>query len=403
MTTEALIFFGALLVLAAASGYGVARVLGSRKKAVPTAVPESEYFRGLRYLVDEQPDRAIEVFTRLLVVDSETLETHFALASLFRRRGETERAIRIHQNIIARPELAREDKERALFALGEDYLKAGLLDRAEALFRESASVATMRASSLENLVSIYEQQKDWQQAIKCREAIAASSGIGRDPVIAHYHCELARKALDRNSLQEARAELRKARAADQAGVRGLLMRAQLANTQQDFRTERRLLLRVIEKRPEFARLAISRLGASFRASDDKAGLEKALQKLLGRQPQLSLTIAHAAILDRQMDDEVSQRCFREYLRSDRILGAILEALTAREEGRPGPERPEAVRQIRLALRRLALDGPRFGCLECGYTGREMQWRCPGCRTWDSTLPTANLKFESHLGSEGYIQ
>ncbi len=403
MTTDALIFFGVLLFAAAASGYWLARARPAKPPSSPPAAPQSEYFRGLRYLVDEQPDRAIEVFTKLLAVDSETLETHFALASLFRRRGETERAIRIHQNIIARPELAKADKERALFALGEDYLKAGLLDRAEALFRESAEIASLSAGAFKYLVEIYEQQKDWHQAIKCRQALATSAGARRDPVIAHYHCELAREALDRQQPQEARAELRKARDADPDGVRGLLMRAELARQQDDFRTERRLLLRIIEQRPEFARLAISRMGASFRAAGDKAGLEKALRKMLSRQPDLALKIAHAAVLDWQMDDAISQECFREYLRSDRMLGAILEALTAREEGQSGPDRPEAQRQIRLALRRIALDGPRYGCLECGYTGRELQWRCPSCRTWDSTLPTANLKFESHLGSEGYIQ
>ncbi len=402
MTTSAAVLFGVLLFIAVASGYLLARWQQGNKSAKTLVGPDAGYFRGLRYLVDEQPDKAIEVFTRLLEVDSSTLETHFALGNLFRRRGETERAIRIHQNIIARPELPGEVRERALFALGEDYQKAGLLDRAEKLFREVSHSRAMRSAALAQLVNIYEQQKDWQQAIDCRRSLIKGNRP-QDRIISHYYCELAEACLKANNLRGAREGLRQARSFNPGSVRGLFLRAELAERMDDQKLARRLLLKVLRESPQFAVPGFSRLVALLRNSGKAAEVPDVLKKLQSEQPELALPLAHAAILDRHMDDPVSLAAFRNYLRADRILGGILAALEARD-GRPeAAAEPEALRRIRMVLRRLALDGPRFGCLECGYESRALAWRCPSCRRWDSTRPTANLKFDSHLGSEGYIQ
>lgn len=403
MTPEATLLVGILLFVATASGYFIARYRGRGEGGAGGRTPDKRYLRGLRYLVDEQPDKAIEVFTKLLDVDSDTLEIHFALGNLFRKRGETERAIRVHQNIIARPELPRIERERALFALGEDYLKAGLLDRAEKLFLEVSATQALRTASYSNLVNLYEQQKDWEQAIKCRRQLTAAARAGGDAVTAHYYCELARERLDRDDAEAARKFLRKAKSENPDGVRGALMRAELAERCNDHKLARNLLMRVTETHPQFAVLAITRLASSCRVAGEEDKLPGHLEKLLGRSPDLLRPIAHAAILDRRIDDPVSLRCLTDYVRSDRILGAILEAMEAEASRERAISGPETLRRIRLVLRRLALDGPRFGCLECGFTSRSLEWRCPSCLAWDTTLPTANLKFDSHLGSSGYIQ
>jgi len=161
-----------LLPVAAASGWWVARhtelVSQARKKSSLT----SDYFKGLNYLVNEQPDKAIEVFIRVVEVDSETIETHLALGSLFRRRGEVDRAIRIHQNLIARPSLNREQRTQALLELGQDYMNAGLLDRAESLFLELVELDAHTVRALQLLADIYEQEKDWQACLDIVEQLS---------------------------------------------------------------------------------------------------------------------------------------------------------------------------------------------------------------------------------------
>ena len=151
-----------LLPLAAASGWLAARFEYRRNAAKQLDLP-SAYFQGLNFLLNEQPDKAIEIFIRVLEVNSDTVETHLALGNLFRRRGEVERAIRVHQNLIARPTLGKEQRSQALLEPGQDYFKAGLFDRAENLFLELAEIRAHSEQALALLRHIYQQEKEWEK------------------------------------------------------------------------------------------------------------------------------------------------------------------------------------------------------------------------------------------------
>src|SRR3972149_1945846 len=179
-----------LLPLAAASGWFVARLEQKRRVQKSLDLP-SAYFTGLNFLLNEQPDKAIEVFIRVLEVNSDTVETHLALGNLFRRRGEVERAIRIHQNLIARPTLDKEQRSHALMELGQDYFKAGLFDRAENLFLELAEIQAHSEQALKLLLHIYQQEKEWEKAIDVTRKLAPITGKIMDENIAHFYCELA--------------------------------------------------------------------------------------------------------------------------------------------------------------------------------------------------------------------
>jgi len=163
----------------------------------------SDYFKGINYLLNEQPDKAIEVFIKVLEVDQETVETHLALGNLYRRRGEVDRAIRIHQNLVARNTLSPEQRYEALLELGQDYLSAGLLDRAENLFKELAEASHYRVQALRQLIDIYEQEKDWDQAISCARQLERATGNQLGPVIAHYQCEQAEQLRERKEYKSA--------------------------------------------------------------------------------------------------------------------------------------------------------------------------------------------------------
>src|SRR6201996_8060250 len=159
-----------------------------------------DYLAGLDYLVTEQPDRALDMFLKLMDANADTIETHFALGALYRRRGEVERAIRIHQNLLAREALAPEHREQALLALAQDYLRAGLLDRAEALFLQVSEVPRLRASALSALRGVYERQHEWQQALDTYRLLARIKAAPPENVAAHYLCELASLAIERGEI-----------------------------------------------------------------------------------------------------------------------------------------------------------------------------------------------------------
>ncbi len=187
-----------------------------------------DYLTGLDYLVTEQPDRALDMFLKLMDANADTIETHFALGALYRRRGEVERAIRIHQNLLAREDLASEHREQALLALAQDYLRAGVLDRAEGLFQQVSEVARLRVSALDALRGVYERQHDWQQALGTYRQLARIKAAPARTVAAHYLCELASLAIERGDIDEARTLLRDAREEATPFPRAALLSAQIA-------------------------------------------------------------------------------------------------------------------------------------------------------------------------------
>ncbi|MGD8742665.1 MAG: lipopolysaccharide assembly protein LapB, partial [Granulosicoccaceae bacterium] len=218
-----------LLPVAAITGW----YFGRRERSAPRASTTnlaSDYFRGLNYLLNEEPDKAIEVFIQMVEVDNETVETHLALGNLFRRRGEVDRAIRIHQNIIARPVLSHQQRSLALYELGQDYMSAGLLDRAENLFGELVETGDYRVQALSRLLEIYEQEKDWQKAVSAATHLQQITGKPANKVVAQYYCELAEEAVLNADDKAAIRLLKKAHNVEKDCLRATLIEADIAMT-----------------------------------------------------------------------------------------------------------------------------------------------------------------------------
>ena len=221
MPTESTFLLAGLLVFAAAVGWFFARLPDFRRDERSESSIGADYLRGLNLVLNRQTDEALELFVQMARVDDETLETHFALGHLFRRRGEVDRAIRVHQNLLARPNLSETQRHQALFSLASDYLGAGLFDRAEKLFTELRSSPTMAESALRNLVDIYERQHDWNKAIEARRKLDSRTGE-KSVEVAHYHCELAESARRDGDMTSARRHLRNARRTASGTLRGAL-------------------------------------------------------------------------------------------------------------------------------------------------------------------------------------
>lgn len=385
-----------LLLFAVAAGLGwyFARRSAERRFAGGPRQVSAEYFQGLNYLLNEEPDKALEVFIRMVDMDADTVDTHFALGALFRRRGETERAIKVHQNLVARPDLPREARARALNELAEDYFKAGLFDRAEQVYTQVARGTAQRAEGLRGLVRIYELQRDWEKAISAMDQLVAISRDASGAVVAHYCCELAQEAVARGDLNAARHWLKRAQGANRDSVRGAMMRANVAQREGDNRLAVRLFERALERDGGFLADVLPELRRSYAELGKPEAFERWLREALVRHPEWRPGVAFAAITDSNFDDPITRQCVADFISSNPILTDILETLRPTLEGDGGQE--AAVRRISRAMRRIAQASPRYRCSVCGFSGNVLYWQCPSCRTWDTTRPVTTFRFEAML-------
>ncbi|MGH8280344.1 MAG: lipopolysaccharide assembly protein LapB [Gammaproteobacteria bacterium] len=391
MTTDtaALIIFLAVAVVVLAAvliGWAWRNRRDSRFKFV-----SAEYFRGLNFLLNEQPDKALEVFIRVAQVDSDTVETHFALGSLFRRRGEVDRAIRIHQNLVARPNLSAEYRAQAVYELAQDYQRAGLLDRAESLLLELLDMPSHAEPALHALIMLYEQQKDWEQAIAMRRRLQSLTGVSQEKTIAQYYCELAQRALSGHDADLGRRLLKRAQSHDSASVRADLLLAQLAETAQQWERSREHYERVLEHEIRYATEILPALARVTLQTDGQASLEAIMQRLLHDNPKALANLAIAAILDAEMKDPVSRHCVADYLRTEPSLRGLYEMFTS-FAAHNDVEQAADMEPLRTAVRKLLQRGPRYRCEECGFRSRTLYWQCPGCKTWNSTMPFHEITF-----------
>jgi lipopolysaccharide biosynthesis regulator YciM len=389
MPTEATFLLAALFILAGASGWAFARYSDRDREGVRPARISADYIRGLNLVLNRRTDEALELFVQIAKVDDETLETHFALGHLFRRRGEVERAIRVHQNLLARPNLSEAQRHQALFALAEDYLGAGLFDRAEKLFAELRTSETMADEALERLVGIYEREREWQKAIEASRELEVLSGE-KSNRIAHFYCELAESARVAGDLAAARAYLKSSVRSESGALRGSLIRAVIATEEKDYVSAIRLLEQVIEHDRRFIPEVLPQLVECYRQTGQNAELDRFLRKLVERDPTIEHDLAHAAILGSITDNETLAACVRTFILNNEVLSEFVDpALLARAD--LGGQ--ESFGRIAAGLRKLALIGVRYRCGNCGYGTQRLIWHCPSCKTWESIRPVQGFRFE----------
>jgi Predicted N-acetylglucosaminyl transferase len=382
-------FLWLLLPVAAASGWMAAKRSSERKTGKCISDLKSAYFRGLNYLLCEQPDKAIEVFIRMVQVDHETVETHLALGNLFRRRGEVDRAIRIHQNLIARPTLSHEQRTHALFELGEDYMRAGLLDRAESLFLELIELDAYVVPALRHLVDIYQQEKDWDKAIFACRRLEEKASEPMGPVIAHHYCEQAELALRENKVELARGWVRSALKNDQNCARASLLEGNIELKEGNFAAALAAYKRVEEQDFEVFPEVIEPMQQCFRTLGDTEAMALYLEGVVRKNEGMSSVPVLANLIRRQQGDQKATAFIREQLRRrPSILGLerLIELNLAESEG--------VSRAVLLDLRdlteRLLARMPTYRCKQCGFSGRSMHWQCPGCKSWNSVKPVQDI-------------
>jgi len=378
-------WFFLLLPLAAASGWWAA--LRSAQGTRSGGSPDPAYFRGLNYLLDDQPDKAIDVFVKLAEMDTDTAEVQLALGALFRRRGEVDRAIRVHQGLMARNDLAKSLRSLALRELAQDYMRAGLFDRAERLFEELTEFRDHRRQALNCLLDIYQQEKDWRRCLETADRLQSMIGEPMGLSMAHYHCELAEEALRRGDDEGADACLRAALAADSGCVRATLLQARLALDRGE--AERAILLyhRIGDQGPRFLPEILPGLLEAFRGRPPSDMLED-LRALYRDHADGAILLALADAVERVEGRQPAIRLLVDYVAGHADLGAIERLLELRElpVAAEGAEALEMLRTLGRVVKHLRSRQPRYRCDHCGFVARRLHWQCPGCKSWSSILP-----------------
>ncbi|MCK7578953.1 MAG: lipopolysaccharide assembly protein LapB [Chromatiales bacterium] len=371
--------FFLLLPVAAASGWWLARRDLRRKiDVLPAAHPD--FLRGLNYLLEEQPDKAIDLFLRLTEVDSETAETHLALGSLFRRRGEVDRAIRLHQNLIERRHLGPELRGFALFELGQDYMSAGLLDRAEVLFQELVGLGLHSQRALQALREIYQRERDWGRCLEVAAQLEALTGQRLTVEIAHYHCELAEEARRRQDAAGAREQLSQVRRVESDCVRATMLEGFMALEDGDVAGAAALFKRVAERGPTYAPEILPALIESMeRLGEDVIAY---LETLAAGRAGPHLMLALGERVEQARGAEAALDLLADYLARWADLAVLERFLDLRARG-PDPD-GRAHRYARVALgvaRHLLQRQSVYQCEQCGFQARALHWQCPSCRSW----------------------
>ena len=354
------------------------------------ALPRT-YLTGLNFLLNEQPDKAIDAFIEAVKIDNQTVELHFALGSLFRRRGETDRAIRMHQNLIDRDDLSEEQRLQALSELGQDFLKAGLLDRAEAVFTQLRG-SRLNDFALKSLLDIYQQEKEWRKAIDITELLPHHEGPLWEKEVANFHCELASANLANSRFDEARSNLERALEMNRKSVRASMLLGDLNVAQGNDLAALDAWKRVESQNPVYLALVAERIMDAYRRMDQLEQGMQLLRSYLDSYPSLDLL---DAVFQWELQKEGPQAAYHlvreELRRNPTLLGLdkLLEAalLTAPMEQRTDIELVKGL--VHGHTRRVA----RYRCDACGFKARQFYWRCPACGGWETYPPKRTEEFD----------
>lgn len=366
-----------------ALGWMAARVdikqLLSESRRVP-----SSYFKGLNFLLNEQPDKAIEAFIEVVKVDPETIELHFALGSLFRRRGEVERAIRMHQNLLDRNDLPQEFREDALYELAQDYFKAGLLDRAEELLLRLEGTRHEQAA-LRQLLEIYETEKDWEKAIATSRRMDSITGQSSAKDIANYYCELAANAITHSRPEEARQRLREALEVNRKCARANVLLGELEMQLGRPAAAIEAWKKIEFQNPAYFALVAERLMEAYRQLGKPDEGLQLLRGYLTLQPSVDLldTVFRTAL--ELQGTEAAYRLVREELRRHPTLLGLDRLLEAQLLNAP-PSWRQDLELIKSLVQSHTRSLAMYRCGACGFRARQYYWRCPACGGWETYPP-----------------
>ncbi len=365
-------------------GWLAARVDLKQLLAESTALP-SAYFKGLNFLITNQHDKAIEAFTEAVQANTDSLELHFALGSLFRRRGEVDRAIHLHLHLLEKKELEPQQKLAVTAELAQDYLKAGLFDRAEELF-ESLDDDRYRQPALRALLEIYVREREWERAIKAATELERISGVPFRIEIAHYYCEMALKSKLANDTHTARFELEQALNANKNCVRANVLLGDIEAEANEHKAAISTWKRIEFQKPEYLGLIAPKLLASYRALNQTAEGLNLLQTYLQTYQLTSLlNVLYEATMQEQGAESAAKLARTELIKMPSLttLDQLLQARAILETQQPHNGNLQDTQLMQQAVRHAIGNKTAYCCEQCGFKAKYHHWQCPACNAWEA--------------------
>lgn len=385
---------GALLFLAIVIGWLLGKFEARRHQVTEPHHPLTrEYYHGLNLLLNERQDEAMDVFLKTLEVNPDTLETYLIMSSVYRRRGEVDRAIRIHQELLARPNLDKTQLATVRFELARDYLKAGVLDRSERILRELVQEGAANAiTCLEYLLAIFEQEREWEQAIQTAESLHAKGKTLLSRSLAHYHCELADEAMLLEDWQEARQRLKKALQIDKASVRASLALGVLESQVGNWRDAIKALRKVKQQDARYIPEVLEPMRVCHEQLDQRDEMLKYLFECLEEYPGISVVLALSAQVRQLKNDAEGVYVLSEYLKKRPSVRGLDRLIDYQVDKATGQER-ENLLILQAFTRQMIKNKPVYRCDSCGFQGKQLHWQCPSCKKWGTVTPIQGLEGE----------
>ncbi len=368
-------------------GWLAARVDLKQLLAESTALPAA-YFKGLNFLISNQHDKAIEAFSEAVQANTDSLELHFALGSLFRRRGEVDRAIHLHLNLLTKKDLEPQQKLAVTAELAQDYLKAGLFDRAEELF-ETLDDDRYRQPALRALLEIYVREREWERAIKAATELERISGVPFRIEISHYYCEMAVKSKLANDIHSARFELDLALSANKNCVRANILLGDLEAEAGDYKAAISIWKRIEFQQPEYLGLVASKLLAGYRALNATSeGLALLSTYLQTYQLHSLLNVLYEATLAEEGAENAAKLARTELIKMPSLntLDLLLQASAILETSQAKPSNLQDTQLMQQAVRHAIGNKTAYHCEQCGFKAKYHHWQCPACNAWEA-LPS----------------
>ncbi|NMH63836.1 lipopolysaccharide assembly protein LapB [Shewanella salipaludis] len=369
-----------LLPIAAGYGWYMGRRSIRQNQTNQRKKLSRDYFTGLNFLLSNESDKAVDLFISMLDVDDETIDTHLALGSLFRKRGEVDRSIRIHQNLIARPSLTNDQRDVAMMELGKDYLAAGFYDRAEEIFLNLVSQEDHSEESETQLIAIYQVTKEWQKAIDITKRLSRKRQQTLKPITAHFYCQLADEATDKaDKLKKLQLALKQ----DAACGRALLSLAKACLESQDYTQCKQMLQALKSADIDLFGDALATAKQVYRDTQDDEGYQELLAAAMVAGAGASVVVALAQHLIAKGEPKAAETLVLDSLYRHPTMKGFQHLMQMHLRQAEDGQAKQSLTMLEHLVEQQIKYRPGYRCKECGFPSHALYWHCPSCKNWGS--------------------
>ena len=380
MFSDSILYLSSIFLLFALMGYLYIKFFDSEdndKKINP------DYLTGLKYLLNEESDKAINLFSNIIEIDDDTIQTHLALGVLFRRQGKIDKAIKLHENIISKPDLEENYYFQTLSELGENYYAAGIYDKAEEIFLKLKEVKAHKISSLEKLIKIYEYLCQWEQALKNLEELSIVDNENNlINSTSHYYCQLSQDSIDNNNLDKAEAYLKKARENNPKSIRQMFLSSIIALEKNNLNSALDHYMKMTTETPVGHFILLPLLFE--RANNEEKGIiDNKLIQMVSTNPEIEIYFSMLSVMRPEIKNKTLFKSFRKQILANTLINEILNQNNAISSHIIDGNLIENIKSI---INKKTMNEYKYNCTQCGYETISHSWQCPTCKNWEKSTP-----------------